>query len=422
MKEAKKRFFLQKDFKLISIDSGFHAFKVLNCYGEYIYFPSYSKKVEKEYDDALISHYLMDGQKESDILAFFKDEKEGYILGQDALTLYSNNGVDVGFDERYNTNMFCTSERYKKELICAVARALYNNKEKKFEQKEYAVVLSIGLPSEQSDDMEIKKKIAGDLVHQSFTLEIAIDKKANDENYNKVLETISFTIEKLFIYAQPRGAISTVTMTDKGEIKPEKVNADILSLNTLIVDGGYGTLDIYHTKRGKLIKGDLRTLPELGAKTIDARILDKYKPRNSILKLQTIREKIDEKKFEIDADKTIKKYKFETDYNNITQKICESFKSVIVSGYNNFSEYDNVVFAGGMGKAYYNYIAESFESLHKLHLAKVEYIEDEDMATIFANVEGYYRFTLGKLLRLPENDNYRITSEDFKETDVVLVR
>jgi hypothetical protein len=91
------------------------------------------------------------------------------------------------------------------------------------------------------------------------------------------------------------------------------------------------------------------------------------------------------------------------------------FKEEIYEEYDKFSDFDNIVMAGGTGYIYYNNVHKLLKGDERLLLARSEAIKDEHMATIFANVEGYSRFTLAKLY---EDKLCKITQDDFVEVEV----
>lgn len=405
---------LNKDFVLACIDGGFHGTKLITINGEYKHIPSMSVQLHKKLHATDIALYMQRGQSENSIMYFIDGEPTCFVLGSDAFNLMKSDTIDdIHFTSRYNTKTYFSSSLYTKELLGQIAYLLYNWEAKKYDKDSYEVILSIGFPAELSIDTDYITRAIQDIKNKTFTLDVVIDKQNDDKNYEKYIKRITISINGIFVSAQPFAALSSLLYNVDGSFKKE---LNSFTENTIVIDGGYGTLDICQIINRQLVRSSIRTYPSLGMKSVHQQLLQLLKPMNQMLTIQDIRERIDKGIFTIDKE-TGGTYNFKSDYEEAIQNKKEAFKNLIKDEFYNFANIENIVFAGGVGRIYYNYAKNADEFKNKINnmfLVEVKGLQEQDdiKATLFSIVEGYRNIAIRGLLDTDKTNKYHLEPED----------
>lgn len=423
--QEKKQFIVNPEVvTMIDIDSGNHGAKIKNHRGEYLHVDAFSIKLDRydAKDNKMLEKYFSRKQPIGDIVTFCKDSSdelldtsEGVLVGTSALTNIKNGKSDTIYDTRYNYESFFTSHRYQLEMISYITKALYNHEAKKFDKRDYEnLILNIGLPAEMVENEEKREQVRDLFLGKQFTMEAVIGHEGESEkDFNSLSTIVSFYIKDVYVYAQPVGAMGSLAFTSKGEINQKY--STLITGTPFIVDIGYQTMDTTGYEKMMFLEHLNTTTDKFGMRAIHeklSRIWGGINPKyNSIAEVR----RLDESKAE-SFEKTanlIKYTEVRSDIERQWKMKIRDFKEEILPAHDNFSNYDNVVFAGGTGIRYYNAVKTDSMFNNKVCLAKAEAIEDENLAAIFAVTEGYYRWTVRKLLKKGV-----IKNEDFIEVPV----
>lgn len=406
----KKRHILKDDAtSFVSIDSGNHSGKILNCHGQYIHTQAFSMELNKRKgsDKRFVDHYLQDGQAPAEILYFIKSSDNEYLTSSDGLLLgksalfYSEYGKnDTMFSERYTPENFFFSTRYLQEMLGYIALGLWNFNTKSYDNQDQDVILSLGLPANMAENKELLKKFKAQFEGKTFTLETVIGADKNEKNsFDGLCKSIQFTITKAYVYSQSLGAIASLAFTDKGQIN-EKYAA-LLEEDTLCLDGGYVTWDIYRLVNTRIQTQDIGSNKEFGMEAIHRELSEIWAEKNDLFNNVHEVRRIDDsnaKEFPMKDSKLAggKKYTdVRKDINDELTRKVRKFKETVIKKYDNFTNVHNVLFSGGTGSKFYKILKKDYQD--SIVLAKTPYIDDDVLGAIFANVEGYNNLTVSKM-------------------------
>lgn len=422
-----KRFILSNDsLSMVSIDSGNHSGKILSSHGKYIHPQAFSMELNKRKgsDKRMIEHYLQEGQAPSDILYFIKrsdnedlTSSDGLLIGHSALFYSDYTKDDITFSERYSPEVYFFSTRYLQEMLGYIALGLWNFDKKCYDKQDQDLILNLGLPASMAEDKELVKNFKAQFEGKTFTLETVIGAEENEKNtFDGLCKTIQFTIKKVYVYSQSLGSIASLAFNDKGEINPEY--ASLLEEDTLCLDGGYVTWDIYRLLASRIQTQDIDSFKEFGMQAIHQELSEIWSEYNDLFKDVHEVRKLDDSgaiDFPLKNGKLEgknKKYSdVRKDIEDETTRKIRKFKEIVIRKYDNFTNVGHVLFAGGTGSIFYNKLKPEFKN--SIALAKSPYIEDDVLGAIFANVEGYNNLTISKMLM-----TNTITSDQLVEVEV----
>lgn len=205
-------------------------------------------------------------------------------------------------------------------------------------------------------------------------------------------ETFQYYLDErnLLVIDQPMGTFYGLTKT-KG-LKPAPDAGLIMNNNVLIVDPGFGTLDIFPVRGGKFNRIESATLPNLGMKRVFMetanRIFDEYGTEIPVPAFQRYLET------GVVPMKQGRTY-VEADFKNILEesslKVCNEAIEKIYNDFNPTLNYKYIVLTGGTGAAWSNYFRnhEYFKNCTTTQIISGNKT-DPDMQYIFANARGYY--------------------------------
>lgn len=358
----------------VAIDYGFSAVKGF-APNKYFCFPNCAVKLD--------SYQAVTEADEKNII--LEDAEGLWIIGEKAHQILSSSGVMNYESDLYNRNRYFTAV-FRALLKAGLGFALSGNHLRKYHDE--TVVLQTGLPPEymSGDDFQmLKDSIAGD-----YDFCLTFGKKQKRQ--------ISFTIkpEHIFIMAQPMGSLFSVIMDDKA--KQSSTDLQILSSNTLILDPGFKTLDLYEIMSG-MFKGS-RTFESLG-------MLEIY--RRTILECQ----KTDHVKMSVSGMQKalLQGYMQAFDYQTLSSKkidfserlfantnaVCEEALHKVFSIYNYLQDHNYLVVTGGTGNAWFPYIKDTLSQMDGLTVLPAN-VKDPALSMVYSNVRGYYYYLIRMLL------------------------
>ena len=354
---------------VIGIDIGYSSVKGFSKTNRFI-FPSFVKELKGS---------LLTTDK-NDIILKDKLTNEMWIIGDNVLNGLSSDDTTIGGDEWYSRNRYMSKE-YRVLIMAAIGLACGFADD----SAQDKITIQTGLPPAYlSGDMNrIKKAFSG---RMSFELCIG----------GSVSRDFDITIEPEFVEVmpQPMGTLYSV-ITDKEGNKTEDWMS-FFSDNTIIFDGGFGTLDIY-TIRGRQTAAH-SSFNNLGMHEVMQRtskvIYEKYGEDVPVTQLLSCMK--DGQVVVCDEDL------MKDEVVNILPILQESQKSVcdeaiakLIDICKPIKDYKNLIVTGGTGALWHSAIADKFKNMQSLNVMKGN--RNDKLDPVYSNVRGYYYFCVDKM-------------------------
>lgn len=331
-------------------------------------FPAFAKRVE----DGRTS---IAKPKASDIQ--YKNLKTGEIwdVGESANDLCSSNDSELAVfgRARYFSPMF------KVLSETGMALGMLENKFGSPEGKE--IFLQTGLPPDYlaADEPFLKESLAG-------THDFAVKIGTSDWlEYHFTLEE-----SKIGVIEQPKGTLLSVAVASNGN--PSAGARKYFSSKLLIMDVGFGTMDIYNIANGKVATKP-ETIDDLSMKQVFKQtihdIFEKYHKEITITGLQNY---LQDGKIPVMNRKERKSAKvpFDDILEKNSKDVCLRALERICNTYDNLLEHEFLIITGGTCAAWSNYIRDFFSGMETLTI--LSGAQNDDLSAIFSNVRGYYMF------------------------------
>lgn len=355
----------------IGLDIGYSAVKGFSPNAVYC-FPAFAKKVT---EIATIRR-----PNEKDIQ--YRDDMTGEIwdVGESAQdrSTTNDNELNVYGRVRYFNEMF--------KVIAEVGMAFGMLKNNYGAPIDKEIFLQTGLPPEyrKRDEEDLKEALSG-----QHTFSIKIGKR----------DWISFDFEldtkHIGVIDQPMGTLLSVSTASNGH--PSADAARFFSSNVLIMDAGFGTLDIYNISKGKILTTP-ETIDDMGMKRVFKEVIhqifDKYKKEITILGMQnvlasgkiSILNKKERKSSLIDISDILEE---------CNKKVCLEALNRICNSYDNLADHNYLIITGGTCSAWSNIIREFFSGM-KETLTVLSGAQNDNLSSVFANARGYYMYALNQ--------------------------
>lgn len=355
----------------IGLDIGYSSVKgfspnAVSC------FPAFAKKASDT--PSMAAPKPTDIQYRNDITG------EIWDVGENAQNRATANDSEVSLF----TKVRFFSEMFRVISEVGMAFGMLKNKYGSPEGKE--VFLQTGLPPEHIDSLgdDLREALSG--THK-FSIKIG----------NKNWISFDFELDMDHIYkviGQPMGTLISVATGSNG--RPVAEAARYFSKNILIIDAGFGTLDVYNLNKGN-IASTPETIDDMGMKQVFketiATIKEKFKKDISILEMQTVLEtgkiSVFERKERRSTSKNIADI-----LEASNQKVCEEALAHICNSYNDLIDHDYLIITGGTCSAWSSIIREFFSGMETLTI--LSGAQNDNLSAVFSNVRGYYMYALNK--------------------------
>ena len=201
---------------------------------------------------------------------------------------------------------------------------------------------------------------------------------------------------------QPRGTLANIVYDKDGHIIPEK--KDILNSNTIIMDDGFGTEDIFAFLSGSNIKDDhprQKTYTDTAMKAVFeavvVRINEKYDTAFKVFELQKFLKRgtipVLDRTQDAIATTEVKFIEMLEEYN---RKLCTKSIHRLLDDYDNLLDYNYLIITGGTGESRIEQVRDMLKGLTHLHVL-LGNEADPTLSTIYSNVRGYYMSMLLKV-------------------------
>ena len=363
---------------IVALDGGYSSVKGISENVLFV-FPSYAKKVS--------SIDIVGKLNPTDMILVNHLTNETWLVGSFAENTMDVKDIQATTDESLYTRYRYKSEIYRTIMTTGLGLGLFkmeNNLD------GLTICLQTGLPSAyvKTDAKVLKEVLSGEY---DFSLRVGSQTKH-----------FKFTLEydNIGVMEQPRGTLANIVYDKEGHLLPNM--KDILNSDTLILDDGFGTEDIFSIRSGSNIKDNknktfsdtaMKSVFELTANEIN----DKYDTEFKVFELQKYLKRgevpvVDRTVF---PPKTIMVPFLDRLAEN-NRRLCEKSVRRLLEEYHDLLDYQYLVITGGTGESRIDYIREMLQGIPGLQIYLGNHA-DPSISSIYSNVRGYYMSMLLKV-------------------------
>lgn len=349
---------------IIGLDAGYSSMKGYHENG-YFCFPSYAKKI----NDTMLN---IAGAK--DIIYHDLETNEKYMLGytaQDMVASTDTNDTDgeLYSRKRYHNKLF--------RILCnaAIGLALIDKND------DREIIVQTGLPTSyvKGDSDAMKNALCKP---SKFRIKLA------NEEWKEF--NLKLTPDQIFIMPQPAGSLYSVLIQNNGVYVKEA--KEILFSNSLVLDVGFGTFDLYGIKSRNIVCGE--SIDELGMREVlkhtSKKILDEM---NEDIRIQAL-----QKNLETGTVTCVNEEELKTEEKELAPLLAQSSNEVFQEAIertraitNTFRDYNRLIVSGGTGQAWFNKINEYLKNMKNLEIIPSN-VNNPSSSFVYSNVRGYYLF------------------------------
>lgn len=310
------------------------------------------------------------------------DTGKAWLVGRAAQNTISQRDLSYNDTNLYGRDRY-ESEMFKVLINTALGFALEANEYGAIGNKQ--LLIQTGLPSEyiQEDKELLKECFIG---NHHFTLKIGSDV---EREYN-----ITLGESQIDVMEQPLGTLMSVIMNEDHTFL-QNAN-DYLNGNSIVFDGGHGTLDLFLIKNNVVY--EKKTYRDFSMYKVLAntrnKINEEFKQRISPIAMQKC---LEEGTFYKHDKYSRKPIPFDSILDEENRKVCNEALDRIASDYELF-DFDYFIVTGGTGAAWYEAIKEKFKNLEGYNIVPGNQ-NDPTLPFDFANARGYYMRLYSKLMR-----------------------
>ena len=359
---------------IVALDIGYSGVKGASP-NRVFTFPSYAKKTPKDLD-------VVGKVRPSDIQLRNDKTGECWLVGQAAETMMDQVDIESTTDASLYTRYRYDSEVFKVLAMTGMALGLWGT------GSGNDIYLQTGLPATYKDrdegkivsalcgDYAVSIKVgSGDWVPFQFTL---------DENHIDVME-------------QPQGTLCA-TAYDNGVVS--QMGKDILRSNSIILDIGFGTEDIFSIRSG--YKNAHQTYSDTGMRAVFEAVIKQlqadhknYALETKIFELQRYMENGEVPYFDADEFQ-MHNLPFADILEEKNREICDKSIRRLMQDYGNLVGYNYLIVTDGTGESRFEQIKEMLSGLPTLQVLPGN-LNTQDLAFSYSNVMGYYMLRHAKL-------------------------
>lgn len=195
---------------------------------------------------------------------------------------------------------------------------------------------------------------------------------------------------RVHVMAQPMGTLFSVTVDNNGQPVPEK--KDCLRKAVVVFDAGFGTLDLFPIKNGRLEKS--QTNQNLGMKRVMQDTCTALNDSGVNIEVPALQKYLETGFARYNTRKTSRNVPFGDILRESSKKICAEAISWMTQTLW-LPEYDYLIITGGTADAWKDMIREELKEMETLEI--IDGNCNDNLPYIFANVRGYYLYRIAKL-------------------------
>lgn len=357
----------------IALDVGYSAVKGYSSNSVFC-FPSYARKVT--------GVALSIGDDDSESIQYRDEHGTIWAVGATAQDMITSDETNDSTQALYGRNRYY-SEMFKVLVRTGLGIGLMPNKCGTMNNE--TIVVQTGLPPMyMKSDTDMLRDIFADT--HIFSLKVG----------NGDWIDFHFTLPEcnVFVMQQPMGTLFSIATDSDGNFLPD-ANKYFRS-NTLILDPGFGTLDVFSIRNGRAESSE--TFDDLGMKRVlsetSKKIFDKYHQEVRIPAMQKCLASGKVKCFNR-KERSSTLEPFGDMLEESSKDVCMEALSRIDSIYNNLQDYDVLIVTGGTGAAWRKYIREYYGGMTSLEVINGN--QNDSFSCVFSNVRGYYMFLIAEL-------------------------
>ena len=376
-----KTIFMEADNKKVpgvwpvGLDIGYSGVKVFSG-NAIVCFPSYASVSSVESRISIAS----DTDDDSRSIMYMDEHGTIWDVGADAQDMISVSDTSAGSLAIYGRSRYY-SPMFKVIMRVGIAAGIRTNRFGGPEGK--ALKIQTGLPPKYiiSDTADLLSVMAG---HHVFKVKFG---SGDWESFDFILSE-----QDISIMDQPEGTLFSIA-TDR-DIRLTKNAARYFNANLLIVDPGFGTLDLFPMFKKKIDRDACQTYPELGMKQVlkdtANEILRRHNFEVSVPAMQKFLETGLVYKRE---GRRITKVPFDDILEACSRAVCDKTVDKIFEVYGPTLEFDYIVLTGGTGEAWFKMFQENeyLKDCGTVQVIPGNY-GDESLPWLFSNVRGYFIF------------------------------
>lgn len=322
--------------------------------------------------------------KPNDIL--YRDETGTYLVGDSALSMLRAYDTNDSAGTLYSRNRYFTPE-FKILARIGIAMGLPGARENGWDEP-MPIILQTGLPPayKATDSNLLVEALAGEHKFQArFGAAPWVDFK------------FSLSGKTIRITDQPMGSVYAASKTDDMESVVGKNGRPYINNRVLIIDGGFGTLDVFAVEERRITS--VNTFDNLGMKEVFKRtVRDIQREIGAEVHVHTLQNLLETGNVTVFDRKTRTRntYSFEAILKRNCEAVCTEAMDKLDAQYNYLQGFDYLLITGGTCAAWLPLIQERFGN------SGIEIItgnqNDTALDHVYSNARGYYMMLLGRLL------------------------
>ncbi len=355
------------DIWVVAIDVGYSAVKVFSP-NMVACFPSFASKMSKG------AYFISEAPANS---IMYKDNKTGevWLVGEVAQDKIANGDTSNSESTLYGRDRYLT-EMFKIITRCGIAVGMLSNQYGSPQGKK--IMIQTGLPDRYMDDEEQVRYVL--CAEHDFSIKLGNSDWINFKN--------TFTNNDVDVISQPKGTLLSISIDRMGHFIKEA--RSYLNGSGVIVDPGFGTLDMFFLERGEVDPKRGETYDDLGMKRVLQETAALLKARYGInIQVPNMQKYLAAGKvtyYDRIKDE-VKEYPLDDVLYEANRSVAEEAIKRIKTAMKDVTQFNYIVFTGGTSHAWITMLEQAF----KYPTLKIVYgNQNDDLGFTFSNVRGYY--------------------------------
>lgn len=358
---------------IIALDGGYSAVKGVSP-DRVFKFPSYAKRAPEGLE-------VVGKVRPTDIQFRNDDTGEVWLVGDAAESLMDQTDIESTTDNSLYNRYRYDSEVFKVIMMSGMALGLWGTPEGN------EIFLQTGLPAKYKDSD------TGKLIN-ALTGNHNISIKVGARDW----VSFKFTLneDQIDVMEQPQGTLCSTIYKD-GKVTEQ--GTKILRANSIVLDIGFGTEDIFSVRNG--YKNSHQTYVDTAMKSVFEEVIriirEKYDTEVKIFELQKYLQTGEIPCFDQDTFKTTY-VPFGDILEQANKSLCEKSVRRLMQDYGNMMDYQYLLVTGGTGESRFNCIKDRLSGLGRLEVIPGN-LNTPDLPFSYSNVVGYYDIRHAKMMR-----------------------
>lgn len=350
---------------IIAIDGGYSSVKGVGPERVFM-FPSYAKKAPSSLE-------VVGKIDECDILFRNNNTGETWLVGQSAETMMDQTDHESITDASLFTRYRYDSDMYKVIMATGLALGLWNT------PKGNEVYLQTGLPSayKKADAPKLISALAG-----KYNISIKVGARPWSD-FEFVLPPNNINVME-----QPMGTLCSIAYSN-GE--RTKFGDEVMASNSLILDIGFGTEDIFSVRRG--YSSESKTYSDTAMRAVFDDVIKEIKKDYPDVELKVFELQnhlVDGQAPYFDISEFKMNYiPFGDILAKVNADLCEKSIMRLMQDYQNMQNYKYLIVTGGTGESRFNQIKSKLSVIPSLQVLPGN-MNVPDLSYQYSNVVGYY--------------------------------